>query len=111
MVRRHVREGYGHIARQCEIIAELRASGHSVVLAEALLATFQSTQSAHEAHLARITTGHGDPPADRLTDLAAGDTSVGSTPNVGDTIRYTVSPDEWSFETTSSGRHNSHRRC
>ena len=56
MVRRHVREGYGHIARQREIIAELRASGRSIVLAEALLATFLTAQAAHEAHLARITT-------------------------------------------------------
>jgi hypothetical protein len=57
MVRRHIREGYAHVARQYEIIVELRASGHSIVLAEALLATFLTTQTAHENHLARITTG------------------------------------------------------
>ena len=57
MVQRHIREGYAHVARQREIIAELRASGHSVDLAEALLVTFLTAQASHEDHLARITTG------------------------------------------------------
>jgi hypothetical protein len=53
MVRRHVREGEMHVARQRAVVDRLRAEGLPVAEAEALLATFEDLQRQHEAHLAR----------------------------------------------------------
>ncbi len=53
MVRRHVREGEGQVARQRTLVARLRADGLPIEEAEALLATFEELQRQHEAHLAR----------------------------------------------------------
>ncbi len=57
MVRRHVRQGAGHVARQREIVAKLRASGHPTETALQLLATLEATQQQHKAHLARLEGG------------------------------------------------------
>ena len=54
MVRRHVREGIEHVARQYIIINKLRVGKYPVDLAEELLLVFQSVQIQHEAHLDRI---------------------------------------------------------
>ena len=57
MVRRHVREGAGHVANQRALVAHLKADSLPVADAEALLATFEDIQRQHEAHLARIEAG------------------------------------------------------
>jgi hypothetical protein len=54
MTRRHVREGEAHVARQREIVNELSDHGHDTVMAETLLAEFESTLRDHRAHLARL---------------------------------------------------------
>ena len=54
MVRRHVRQGAAHVARQFQRVAKLRADGQSTEVAEQLLATFEESQRQHEAHLARL---------------------------------------------------------
>lgn len=54
MVRRHIREGAGHLAGQRMLIARMRMSGIPTEEAETLLATFEDSQRQHEAHLARI---------------------------------------------------------
>jgi len=54
MVRRHVREGIEHVARQYTIINKLRMGNYSIELAEEILLVFQSIQIQHEAHLDRI---------------------------------------------------------
>jgi len=54
MVERHVREGARQVARQAEIVADLRARGYPSEIAEALLARFQEVQRLHQAHLCRI---------------------------------------------------------
>lgn len=61
MVRRHVSEGEGQIAKQLLIIERLRttpapSAGSEALLveAEALLGQFSSTQTAHVAHLLQI---------------------------------------------------------
>lgn len=54
MVRRHVREGEMHVAKQRALVDHLRAEGLPVEEAEALLATFEDLQRQHEAHLARV---------------------------------------------------------
>lgn len=54
MLRRHVREGAGHVENQRALVARLRADGLPVDEAEALLATFEDIQKQHEAHLARV---------------------------------------------------------
>jgi hypothetical protein len=54
MVRRHIREGAGHLARQRFLIARMRMSGITTEEAETLLATFEDNQGQHEAHLAWI---------------------------------------------------------
>jgi DNA-binding transcriptional MerR regulator len=53
MLRRHVRQGEEHIAKQHAIIARLKARGLPIEEAKRLLATFEDLQRQHEAHLAR----------------------------------------------------------
>ena len=59
MIRRHVRQGIGHVLQQRERVAKLHASGQSTEVASQILATFETTQRQHEAHLARL---EGAPP-------------------------------------------------
>lgn len=54
MVRRHVRQGAARVARQSQLVAELRADGWPTEAAERLLANFEEIQRQHEAHLARL---------------------------------------------------------
>ena len=54
MVRRHVREGAGHVARQRGIVAGLHANSQLLEVAEQLLANFEDVQRQHIAHLARL---------------------------------------------------------
>ena len=54
MVRRHVREGAGHVARQRGIVAGLHADSPLTEVAEQLLASFEDLQRQHIAHLARL---------------------------------------------------------
>lgn len=54
MVRRHIRDGAGHIAKQRALIARLRQKGLPTEEAEALLVTFEDMQRQHEDHLARV---------------------------------------------------------
>jgi hypothetical protein len=53
MVRRHVREGTGHVANQRALIIRLWEHCLPTAEAEALLANFEDLQGQHEAHLAR----------------------------------------------------------
>ena len=53
MVRRHVREGAGHVAAQRALVIRLGEHGLPTAEAEALLATFEDSQAQHEAHLAK----------------------------------------------------------
>jgi len=55
MVSRHVRESNGRIARQRQIIDDLRAKNRSTVSAEDVLALFEEAQALHQAHLKRLT--------------------------------------------------------
>ena len=55
MVSRHVCESDRRIARQHQIIADLRAKNRSTVLAEDILVLFEESQALHEAHLKRLT--------------------------------------------------------
>ncbi|MGX9981566.1 hypothetical protein [Methylobacterium fujisawaense] len=57
MLRRHVRDGAGHVANQRALVARLRSDGLPAEEAEALLATFVDIQRQHEAHLARVIAG------------------------------------------------------
>ena len=54
MVQRHVREGEGHVARQRELVAELRERGDPAEMAVALLAEFEDLLGLHRAHLSRL---------------------------------------------------------
>ena len=54
MVRRHVRDGVGHLARQRRIVAGLHADSLLTEIAEQLLATFEDVQRQHMAHLALL---------------------------------------------------------
>ncbi len=54
MVRRHVRGGAGHVARQRGIVAGLHADSLLTDVAEQLLAGFEDVQRQHMAHLARL---------------------------------------------------------
>jgi hypothetical protein len=47
---RHIALSDKNIARQVEIIAELESKGHSVVLANELLATFYAVRDTHISH-------------------------------------------------------------
>ncbi len=48
MVRRHVREGEGHVKRQGEIVAELHAQGAPTDMAITLLEQFKDLQRQHK---------------------------------------------------------------
>lgn len=52
MARRHVRDGEGLVARQAEILGDLRRHGHDTQLAEALLQTLENTLQQMRQHLA-----------------------------------------------------------
>ncbi len=52
MLRRHVRQGAEHVAKQRALVAQLTADWLPVEEAGALLATFEDLQRQHEAHLA-----------------------------------------------------------
>lgn len=54
MVRRHLRDGAIHVARQHQLIAQMRAQGQPTSLAEELLAHFEQIMILHEEHLARL---------------------------------------------------------
>ena len=54
MALRHVREGEAHVARQKQIIAELRRDRHPTLEAEKLLETFEQTLKAHQDGLAVV---------------------------------------------------------
>jgi hypothetical protein len=58
MVHRHIREGIAGIARQRDIVADLRGAGHSTEVPERLLALYERVQLCHEAHLACLEAGH-----------------------------------------------------
>ena len=58
MVRRHVREGLGHLKRQGELIIRLQERGAPTAMAVALLEQFRDYQRQHEAHLARLQPGN-----------------------------------------------------
>jgi hypothetical protein len=64
MVRRHVREGEGHLANQRALIARLRAAHLPIEEAEALLTNFEDLQKQHGAHLARVEAKGAKPPSD-----------------------------------------------
>ena len=53
-VRRHVREGAEHIARQREIVDRLPPKGEVAEMARALLAEYKKAQASHREHLARL---------------------------------------------------------
>lgn len=57
MARRHVRRGEAHIVRQREIVAKLADGGHPTDAARDFLALLETTQRAHEAHLAALARG------------------------------------------------------
>lgn len=59
MVRRHVREGRAHVARQREIVADFRKRGLPTSTAEQLLYEFEDTLGEHERHLERLLREHG----------------------------------------------------
>ncbi len=54
MVHRHIRQGEGHLADQRAVIDRLTLTNLPTKEAEALLATFESVQRQHEAHLKRL---------------------------------------------------------
>lgn len=51
MAERHVQQGQLHVARQCELIEELRIDGHDTTQAEELLAEFEAILAEHRKHL------------------------------------------------------------
>ena len=51
MAERHVREGEAHVARQRDLVAELRRDGHDTEQAEQLLTTFEATLAQHRKGL------------------------------------------------------------
>jgi hypothetical protein len=54
MTDAHIALGERHVARQKEIIAELRLAGHSTALAETLLISFEQSLVSHIEHHDRI---------------------------------------------------------
>ena len=59
MVRRHVREGAEHVARQRALLARLKERGLPTAEAERLLEDFEDVQRQHEDHLARAKVEQG----------------------------------------------------
>ena len=57
---RHVREAEAHIARQREIVEELRRDGHPTIEAEILLRIFEDTLKSHLDGLARVRAARND---------------------------------------------------
>lgn len=57
MVRRHVREGEGHLGRQSEVIARPQKRGTPTDMAFALLEQFADYQRQHKEHLTRLDPG------------------------------------------------------
>ena len=57
MVRRHIREGEGHLTRQAALITRLRERGVPTDMAIALLEQFTDYQRQHVAHLTRLQPG------------------------------------------------------
>ena len=53
VARRHVELGERHIARQREIIEQLKQHGHDTTSAERLLNTFEALQALHRMNLQR----------------------------------------------------------
>jgi len=51
---RHVREGTAKVARQHEIVEQLKAGGHDVEQAEALLSTLEEVLAGARDHLVRV---------------------------------------------------------
>jgi hypothetical protein len=51
MGKRHIREGEEHIARQEQIVGELRRDGHPTAEAESLLKVFRETLASHKDHM------------------------------------------------------------
>ena len=54
MAARHVREGEIHVARQVELIEQLRLDGHDTRQAEELLAEFEAILSEQKKHFELI---------------------------------------------------------
>lgn len=54
MAERHVLEGEIHVARQYDLLEQLRIDGHDTKQAEALLAEFEAILAEHKQHLASI---------------------------------------------------------
>jgi hypothetical protein len=54
MVERHVRQSERHIARQHEMIAEMKRDGHNTDSARDFLRLLLISQASHNAHLARL---------------------------------------------------------
>jgi hypothetical protein len=54
MARRHIREGAERCARQCTLIARMKAGEHDTAEAEHLLAQLEHFLALSRAHLARL---------------------------------------------------------
>ena len=54
MVCRHIARGRVLLLRQREILIEMRANGHSTVMAEELLTEMEVSQRLHDEHLTRL---------------------------------------------------------
>jgi hypothetical protein len=59
MAERHVREGAAHVARQKELLEQLRRDGHDDTQAEELLTVFEATLQEHRDDLERIRAKEG----------------------------------------------------
>ena len=51
MAERHVRQGQAHVARQSELVEQLRVDGHDTRQAEELLTEFEAILTEHRKHL------------------------------------------------------------
>lgn len=54
MAERHVREAENHVARQSEVVEQLRIDGHDTKLAEELLVQFEAVLAEHKQHLTLV---------------------------------------------------------
>lgn len=54
MAERHVREGEIHVARQIDLLEQLRLDGHNTGQAEELLTEFEAILTEQKKHLAVI---------------------------------------------------------